>query len=240
MILLVLLVLSGTSFLACSGKNGLRLARSKERQDMSACLEMLKKKKNDDAIKCFESYKSRHFGDSGAAMADLSVADAYFAKKDYLVAAEAYELFAETHPGHGQIPYAYYRAGLSYLKQAPKSVNRDQSGMDNAVKYLAASVKYGADENAQDAYNQARFRLAKKNFNVGRFYFKTHEYLAAIPRFQTIITDYPKLGLDEDSFYYLITSLKRTDQKELALQFFDVFKNHFPQSKYVKQIARYF
>ncbi len=225
---------------ACSGKNGVNLARSRERQDISACTALLKKKKHDEAIKCFEAYKSRHFGEAGAAMADLSVADAYFAKKDYLVAAEAYQLFAETHPGSPEVGYAYFRAGLSYLKDAPKTINRDQAGMENAIKYLGAAVNYGAGAEAKVYYDQARLRLAQKNFNIGRFYYRTHEYLAAIPRFQQVLSDYPQLGLDEDSFYLLITSLKKTDQKEMALKIFDVFKNHFPESKYVKQIARTF
>ena len=222
----------------CGGKNKLSLARSKARQDMDACMKLLEKKKHDEAIKCFESYKSRHFGQSGAAMADLAVADTYFAKKDYEVAGQAYQVFIETNVTNDKIPYATFMAGLSYFKATPKSIDRDQANLDLALKYLGMAVQYYPNfsnaAEAKEAYDKARLKMAKKDFYVGRFYFRTHEYLAAIPRFENILNNYPQLGLDEQSFYYIIKALKATNQKEIAVKYFDVFKEHFPQSKYIK------
>lgn len=236
------LVFFALSFFACGGsKSKLSLARSQSKQDMEACTKLMQKKKHEEAIKCFEAYKSRHFGQSSAVLADLAVADTYYAKKDWLVAAQAYQIFIETNPSSEKIPYAYYMAGLAYYKDTPKGIDRDQDSLELAVKYLGMAVQYypGSSyaEQAKEAYNKARLKLAKKDFYVGRFYFRSREYLAAIPRFQEILNDYPQLGLDEDSFYYMIKALSETQQKELATKYFEVFKTHFPQSKYVKRIA---
>lgn len=226
---------------SCNGGGGFSLSRADQSQDMTECLALLKKKKHDKAIKCFESFKSKHFGDAAAAMADLAVADTYFHKKDYLVAAEAYQIFIEANPYHEKLAYAYYRAGLSYLKESPHAVDRDQNYLDNAVQYLGIVNKYYSNsayaQLAAEAYEEARLKQAKRHFYIGRFYMKQREYLAAIPRFQTIVTDYPKLGLDEESFYYLVKALHRTEQKELAAQYFEVFKTHYPESKLIKRIA---
>lgn len=228
---------------SCGKKEGFSLANSQGGKDMGACMALLKKKKHEKAIKCFESYKSRNYGGPKAAEADLAVADAYFAKKEYLVAAEAYQQFIEGHAFHPKAPYAYYKAGLSYLKETPKSIDRDQAYLPSAVKYLEAVVRYYSNSPfagvAQEAYNEARLKLAKRHYYIGRYYYKSREYLAAIPRFQAIVTDYPKLGLDEKSFYYLIRALSKVNQKDLANQYFEVFKTHYPESEQIKRIASF-
>lgn len=224
-------------FLSCRDR-GFTLARSSKTLDQ--CTTLLKKKKHEKAIKCFEAYRSRHIGEAGAAVADLSVADAYFSKKEYLVAAEAYQIFIESNPYHEKIPYAYYKAGLSYLKETPKSIDRNQEYLNLAVQYLGTVVKYYSStpyaKMARLYFDKARLKEAKKHYYVGRFYYKSKEYLAAIPRFQTVVTEYSKLGLDEKSFYFLIKSLVKTKQKDLAEKYFEVFKTYYPDSKYVKRV----
>jgi outer membrane protein assembly factor BamD len=229
---------------SCGGDQGFSLARSGQTQDLSECLALIKKKKHEKGIKCLEAYKSRHFGDSSAALADLAMADAYFDKKDWLVAAEAYNLFIESNPSHPKVAYAYLRSGMSYLKETPKAVDRDQDNLDNALKALAAVVDYYSftpyAQEAKRHQDQARLKVAQKDFYVGRYYYKNREYLSAIPRFEEIVREYPLLGLDEKSFYYLICSLKKVEQTETALRYFDVFKQHFPDSVYIKRIAGIF
>lgn len=244
LVLLCFAVGLGAAVAGCGGKNKFSLAREKRQKDMAPCLALLKKKKYDKAIRCLESYKSVHFGQAGAAMADLAVADSYFLKKEYLAAAEAYQIFIQSNPTHPKIPYAYYKAGVSYLKESPKAIDRDQSYLDNAIEFLGTVLNYYSHTTyakmARRYYDEARRKKAKKHFYVGRFYYKTREYLAAIPRFQTIVTEYPKLGLDEKSFYYLIRALVKTDQKDLAREYFAVFKDHYPDSSYVKKVASIF
>lgn len=211
---------------------------------MATCQAMGKKNKYDDMINCLEAFKSRAEGAELSAAAELSIADAYFLKKDYLVAAEAYNGFIEGHSSHPKVPYAYYKSGLSYFRQTPKSVDRDQSQLENAVKALGAVVNYypGSPyaKEAAEAYKIARSKQARKNFTIGRFYYRFHEYLAAIPRFETVVTDFTNMGLDEESFFYLIASLKKTQQTDVAMRYFEVFKQHYPNSSYVKKIAGLF
>jgi outer membrane protein assembly factor BamD len=230
---------------ACAGKNkGFSLAHRKEKS-LNDCLELAKKKKGESAIQCFESYKSRHFGQKGAAEADLAIADTYFKQKDYLVAAEAYNLFLESYPEHARAPYAYYKSGVSYLKTAPKTVDRDQTYLEYAAKQLGIVVNgYPGSSYAGEAksyYEDVTGRMAKKDYYVGRFYYKTKEYLASIPRFQTVITDYPGSSLEDKSFYYLVSALKKTDQSDVARKYFEVYKEHYPdRMESIKKMARLF
>jgi outer membrane protein assembly factor BamD len=80
-------------------------------------------------------------------------------------------------------------------------------------------------------------RIAKRHFYIGRFYHKTGEYKAAIPRFQEILTNYTGLGLDEKSLYLMGESYERIKEKERALEILSVFEQHFPESRYRKKLA---
>jgi len=234
------IIVSLFTFSGCH-KEGFSLARSDQTYAMSDCVALIKKKKHDRAVKCFEAYKSRHYGQKEAALADLAIADAYFLKKDYLGAAEYYQIFIDSNPFHEKIPYAYYKAGVSLLKETPKTVDRDQQYLEKSVRYLETVIQfYGNTPYAKLAlpyYQEAKLNQAKKHYYVGRFYYRTKEYLAAIPRFQTVVTDFPKVEIHEISFYYLISSLTKIKQKELASKYFEIFKQNYPNSKYVKRIS---
>ncbi|EKD51497.1 MAG: hypothetical protein ACD_62C00244G0015 [uncultured bacterium] len=234
------LFLSPFVLVSCAKDNSFSLTKLNQEQDISVCQTLLKKKKYKQALSCFESVKSRHYGQDKGAVADLAIADTYFKKKEYLVAADAYRLFIEANPFHAKVPYAYYKEGLSYLKETPKAIDRDQTHLDQAISALQTVVRHYAQtpyaKIAQPYLADARLKQARKHYYIGQFYYKNREYLAAIPRFQTIITDYPKLGLDEKSFYYLIGSLKKTGQKELALKFGEIFNQHYPDSPLAKKL----
>ncbi|MBU0504486.1 MAG: outer membrane protein assembly factor BamD [bacterium] len=237
----IIIALFSLSLLSsCATKEGFSLAQLNQEKDITECQLLLKKKKYKKALTCFEAVKSQHYGEAMGTRADLAIADTYFRKKEFEVAAEAYRLFIEAHPYHAKVAYAYYKAGISYLKQAPKGVDRDQSDLDSAIKLLETAVKYYGHtpyaKMAKPYYEEARLKQAKKHFYVGRFYYKNKEFLAAIPRFQTIITEYAKLGLDEQAFYYLIKALTNTEQKDLARKIRGVFEEHYPHSSYLKRL----
>ncbi len=199
------------------------------------------KKDYEEAIECFELLKSRFNGTQIAFEADLEIADNYFRKKDYLLAADTYLAFVKLHPSHEKTGYAYYRIGLSYLKESPKAPDRDQQYLDDAIRYLetATSMTQGSlNEVAREKWKEARTRIAKRHFYVGRFYHKTGEYQSAIPRFTEIVTHYTDLGLDEKALFLLGDSYNHLAKKEEALEVLAVFEQHFPMSPYRKKLAK--
>jgi outer membrane protein assembly factor BamD len=244
--ILVLLFVSLFAF-ACGGSDKSRSFSlgHKGGHDLNSCLALVKKKKSEDAVKCLEAYKSRNYGQEGAADADLAIADAYFTDKDWLVAAEAYNLFIETYPYHEKMGYAYYRSGVSYMKASPKSVERDQSYLEHASKSLGAVLDYYPNtpyaSPAKAQYDLARYKLAKKQYIIGRFYFRNKQYLSSIPRFQTVITDYSQTRLSAPSFYYIVKAYRETEQTELAQRYFELYKRHNPDDmKTIKKMAALF
>lgn len=229
-------------FIHCGGSSKFTLSSGQEKS-LQDCVQLREKRKYEQAIKCFEAYKSRHYGQASAAEAELAIADSYFSQKEYLVAAEAYNFFAESYPSHPKLPYALYRSALSYFNEAPKTIDRDLTYLYAAQRRLQPVLSYYNQSSyaneAKDLYESILKKLAKQNYYVARFYYKYNELLAAIPRFQTVITEFPNLGFDNKSYYYLIKALKETDQKDLAYKYFEIYKSHFAHNtKWIKKIQQ--
>lgn len=217
------------------------LSNSKDAQTAyQECHKFSEGKDYEKANECFEVLKSRFPSSDYAYSADIEVGDNLFNKGDYLVAAETYIAFTKLHPTHEKVGYAYYKIGLCYLRENPKPIDRDQKYLETAIQYfeLALSrVPSDLKESVQQRWAEARLRIARRHFYIGRFYYRTGEYLAAIPRFQEIVTNYTGLGLDEKALYLMGDSYVRVGQKERALEILSVFEQHFPQSSYRRKLA---
>lgn len=217
------------------------LASSKSAEDAyRECHALTESKDYDEAVQCFELLKSRYGGTNAAFDADLEIGDNYFRKKEYLLAAETYLSFAKLHPTHEKIAYAYYRIGLSYLRESPKAIDRDQQYLDTAIQYLESAMAQGRGEIASlatEKWREARTRIARRNFYIGRFYYRTGEYQSAIPRFKEIVSNYSGLGLDEKALFFIGDSYLHLANKEKAMDILSVFDQHFPDSPYKKKLA---
>ncbi len=207
--------------------------------ELNYCLQLANKKKYEETINCLEAFKSRHPGSEASAEADLLIADSYFRDKDYLLAGESYRAFLEEHPSHPKSDYAYYKGGLSYLNEVPKKIGRDQQYLDLAVKNLEYLVNFFPNSPyhrlGSELYRQARTKQAKKNFYIGRFYYKYGEYRASIPRFVEVVNHYPGLGFDEKSLYYAVVAYNKLNLKEQAQKALSFFEERYPQSSWLKK-----
>ncbi|MDL1872199.1 outer membrane protein assembly factor BamD [Deltaproteobacteria bacterium PRO3] len=211
-------------------------------QAIEKCMKLSEKKKFQEAVECLEIFKSR-FPDSTYALdAELNIADAYFRKKDWVLAAETYNLFTRLHPTSEKLDYAYYRAGLSYEKQLPKGIDRDLSSMNQAEENFAMVFRRfpGSPyaEMAKAKYDEVRGRGAKKDMYVGKFYFKSGQYRAAIPRFLQVLQEYPGLGYDEEALERTALAFHKLGEKEKAQGAAQLMREKFPDSKKTQKVLK--
>jgi outer membrane protein assembly factor BamD len=122
-----------------------------------------------------------------ATLAELKVADAYFAQRKFEEAASFYQDFIELHPTHPQVPYALLRNGECAFNQILKP-DQDQAKTKAAVEQFDALLqKYPTSDQlprARELRGQALDQLAIHEVLVGNFYFKNAAYHAAVPRYQ--------------------------------------------------------
>lgn len=237
LILLSALLLTG----ACTKSKYKLTGNETDEQAVQKCVELSQKKKFEEAIECFEIFKSR-FPDSTYALdTELQIADSYFQKKEWQLAAESYALYGKLHPTSPKADYAYYKAGLAYQKQLPKSVDRDMTSLDKAEDNFAMVFRRFPDspyaKMAQAEYDVIRARGAERNVYVGRFYYKFGEYRAAIPRFLTVLQDYPGLGFDEEALYRLAFAYQKLGMDDKARAAAELMQEKFPDSKKTKKVV---
>ena len=139
------------------------------------------------AAKEFEEVDRQHPYSVWATKAQIMAAFTYYQANKYDDAIIALDRFIQLHPGHKDIPYAYYLKGLCFYEQI-SDVGRDQRITQQALDALAEVVKrYPDTPYARDARLKVELtidHLAGKEMLVGRYYQKQQQFVGAINRYQ--------------------------------------------------------
>lgn len=231
-----------TAVFAGCGKQKLTIGDGKPDEEIKQCLRLSSKGKHEDAIQCLEMFKARYPESRYGQEAELLIGDAYFTRKDYLLAAESYGAFIRLYPTHPKVDYAHYRIGLCYFKESPKAIDRDQEYLEEAIVHLRAVLRrYPGSKYRKPALatlKEARTRVARRQFYIGRFYYRTGEYIACIPRFMEVAERYPDSGLGDKALYMALDANLKLDRFDTARAVFSAMSVNYPQSKYTKRAER--
>src|SRR3954470_23386792 len=145
------------------------------------------------ASKKFEEVDRQHPYSDWARKSLLMSAYAFYQSGDYDSCIGAATRYVTLHPGSPDAAYAQYLIAASHYDQIP-DVSRDQARTEKAMAALQEVVrKYPTSEYATSAKAKlegARDQLAGKEMDVGRYYLLKKDYIAAINRFKTVVTQY--------------------------------------------------
>ena len=146
-----------------------------------------------EAAKSFEQVESQHPYSVWATKSQLMGVYSLYESGSYDQAIIAADRFIQLHPGHRDVAYAYYLKAICYYMQIV-DVGRDQRTTELALRALDDVVRRFPDSKyARDAKLKLDFtrdHLAGKEMEIGRYYLKRGEYLAAINRFKRVIDNY--------------------------------------------------
>lgn len=237
-----IILLTAAIWMAGCAKETPRIGEGKPRKEIQQCITLGEKGKYEDSIQCLEMFKAQYPQTQLAREAELMIGDAYFARKDYLLAAETYQAFLHLYPLHPKADYAHYRIGVAYFRESPKAIDRDQRYLDEAIRHLRIVIRRYPGSKYRDAaratLHVARRRLARRHFYVGRFYYRTGEYIACIPRFMEVADHYPDSGLADKALYLVVKANLGLDRLDAAKQAYSTLATKYPDSKYVKRAER--
>jgi outer membrane protein assembly factor BamD len=145
------------------------------------------------AGKMFDEVERQHPYSIWATKAQLMQAYVNYQANKYDEAVAAADRFITLHPGNRDTAYAYYIKAISYYEQIT-DVERDQKNTDRALKALDEIVtRYPDSKYARDArlkLDLTRDHLAGKEMEIGRYYERREQYLAAINRYKHVVSDY--------------------------------------------------
>lgn len=145
------------------------------------------------AAALFDEVERQHPYSPWARRAQLMSAFSYYMGRDYTQAIQSAQRFLSIHPGNKDAPYAYYLIGLSYYEQIA-DVTRDQKITEQALAALGELIRrYPQSRYAADArlkLDLVNDHLAGKEMEIGRFYERRRQWLAATIRFRTVVDKY--------------------------------------------------
>lgn len=156
-------------------------------------LERLERGDEQLAAQAFEEVERQHPYSQWATRGQLMAAYAFYEGDSYDEAVGAARRFIDLHPGHKDVPYAYYLIGVCYYEQIT-DVGRDQKTTQQALQSFDELIRRFPDSkytrDAQLKADLASDHLAGKEMEIGRYYQTRAKFVAAINRFRNVIERY--------------------------------------------------
>ena len=191
------LALSTLATAGCAGRGGAKADTPYVARDVgtlySAAKARLDRSQYKEAAALFDEVERQHPYSIWARRAQVMGAFSYYLDRDYTNSIQSAQRFLSVHPGNRDAPYAYYLIALSYYEQI-SDVTRDQKITQQALDSLGELTRrYPNSRYASDArlkIDLVRDHLAGKEMEIGRFYERRGQWLAASMRFRSVAEQY--------------------------------------------------
>ncbi|SOB78516.1 Beta-barrel assembly machine subunit BamD [Sphingomonas guangdongensis] len=190
------------------------------------------------AAALFDEVERQHPYSIWARRAQLMGAFSYYLSRDYTQAIQSAQRFLSVHPGNRDAPYAYYLIALSYYEQI-SDVTRDQKITQQALDALGElgrrypNTRYAAD--ARLKVDLVRDHLAGKEMEIGRFYERRGQWLAASMRFRSVIDQYQTTTHTPEALMRLVETYLSLGLREEAKKSAAVLGANYPGTDWYKR-----
>jgi outer membrane protein assembly factor BamD len=188
-----------------------------------------------EAARFYNEVDRQHPYSTWASRAQLMAAYSYYKEREFETAIAALNRFIRLHPSHRDIAYAYYLKALSYFEQV-RDVKRDQTPSEEALKAFDDVVKRFPDSRyAQDARNKivlVQDHLAGQEMEVGRWYQRRGQYLAAINRYKAVIDKYQTSRQVPEALHRMTESYTALGLTDEARRVAAVLGHNYPSSEW--------
>jgi outer membrane protein assembly factor BamD len=193
------------------------------------------------AAKLFDEVERQHPYSVWARRAQLMSAFSYYLAQKYTEAISSAQRFVTIHPGNTEAPYAHYLIAMSYYQQIA-DVTRDQAITQQASPAFGELVRrypesrYAADARLKlDLIND---HLAGKEMEIGRFYQRSGNWLAASLRFREVVDKYETTSHTPEALERLVESYLALGLPEEARKSAAVLGKNYPNSYWYRQSLR--
>jgi len=169
------------------------------------------------AIDNFQKLKDIYPFSRYSILAELKLGDAHYRIEQYEDAIFAYEEFEKLHPRNEAVPYVIYQIGRSHFDRI-STPDRDQTAARKALEAFQRLQKQFPNDpyarSAADHIVACQKSLAGHEFGIGRFYFKSQHYRAALQRFRSVVAKYPDVGYHQSALDFIARCEKKIAQEQ--------------------------
>ncbi len=235
----ILLLIVGLLIVSCSSKAP---KKTENPVDLYVSgVDLMKKKKYDDAIKKFNAIREQYPFDPMALVATVKLGDTYFLKKDYVLSAGTYEDYFKAHPDEENIPYVLFRLGECYEKLSP-TPDRDQANTLKGIERITyLRNRYPTNTYAVESAGRLTAfiqKLADRELYVGEFYTRTAQYNAAIMRLEGLLKQYPQSKNIDRTLFYLYDAHRQLGNQVKADEYLQTLRTKYPKSIWARATIR--
>ncbi len=235
---LLLLMAVGLLTLAACGKDEDKTKPNEPVEKLyNDALDHLEAHEYKEAKEGFDETERQHPYSEWALKAEIMAAYTDYRSGKYDSAIGDLDRFVKQHPNNSNTPYAYYLKSLCYYDQIT-DVGRDQKITVQAQQALGEVVRRFPDsEYARDArikLDLVSDHLAGKEMEIGRYYERHQDYLAAINRFRVVVEKYPTTSHTPEALNRLVECYLKLGVTSEAQRYAAVLGYNYPGSIWYK------
>lgn len=190
-----------------------------------------------EAVGLFNEVERQHPYSEWARRSALMSAFASYQAKRYDESVSTAQRFIALNPAADDAAYAYYLIALSYFDQIV-DVGRDQNMTELAKAALTDVVRrFPQSDYARDAelkLDMVQDQLAGKEMEVGRWYLRRNQHIAAVNRFRTVVKDYETTGHAPEALHRLVETYLSLGLRQEALAAGAVLGYNYPNSDWYR------
>jgi outer membrane protein assembly factor BamD len=165
----------------------------------------------------------------------------YYMARKYTDAVSSAQRFVTIHPGNAEAPYAPYLIAMSYYQQI-EDVTRDQGITQQASDAFGELIRrYPQSRYAADArlkLDLIRDHLAGKEMEVGRFYQRSGNWLAASLRFREVVEKYQTTSHAPEALERMVECYLALGVPDEARKAAAVLGRNYPNTYWYRQSLR--
>lgn len=229
--IIIFALLITLTLVACKNVDYQSLSTAKEVFETGKTL--FKDKQYQDAQNLFEKIKLQFPASIYADSSQYFLAEIYFARKEFVLAAYSYSLLERNYPASMLRKEARYKNALSYYNLSP-AYDRDQEYTYKAIDQFNNFKELHPNDSlffeAQKKVIELTKKLALKEFATAELYLRIEEPKAAIIYYNSVIENYVDSEYLEPSFIGKIKSQILMKSFEKARSTIDLYKKRFPEN----------
>lgn len=216
-------------------------------------VKMYEAKKYAKALRLFEKIIPAYRGKPQMERVQFMVAQSNFNEKNYTSSAYHFDRFTKNYPKSSKKEEAAFLSAYSYKLSSPvfsKDPTDTRKALEAFQSFISTYPNSDKLEEANTHYQELRYKLQKKYFEIAKVYYTTADYdlrnyKASIQAFDNLLNDYLGSDFKEEALYYRFKAahdfvLKSTDRRKPerikdAIEAYEKLKRNFPESDYMEE-----
>ena len=185
--------------------------------------------------------------------AQLFLARAYRANREYILASSEYSRFVEIYRGDERVPLAEFERAMTYFERSP-GYQLDQTDTERGIEVFNLYMKRYPNHDslmvAAQRVLQLRQKLARKQYNTATLYERRELYEAAALSYEVVFDKYPDTPWADDALLGAIRTYigfsnqcvegRQPERLQKAIDHYQRLLQIFPDSELLKEAETFY